>query len=78
MIKNAISKNNRSLGSVPSRQRTHLLAATPTCHLLEYVDWAEPILKNPLRIENGRTVIPDIPGVGLDWDEEAVARFGTN
>ena len=53
----------------------HLLAATPTCHWLEYVDWAEPILKNPLRIENGIAMIPDTLGVGLDWDEAAIERF---
>ena len=27
----------------------HLLAATPTCHWLEYVDWADAILEEPLR-----------------------------
>ena len=28
----------------------HLLAATPTCHYLEYVDWADAILEEPLKI----------------------------
>ena len=28
----------------------HLLAATPTCHWLEYVDWANPILAEPLSV----------------------------
>lgn len=28
----------------------HLLAVSPTCHWLEYVDWANPILREPLRI----------------------------
>ena len=56
----------------------HLLAATPTCHFLEYVDWAEPILKTPTRIEDGVAIIPDTPGAGLEWDEEAVARHGVN
>ena len=26
----------------------HLLAATPTCHYLEYVDWANVLLEEPL------------------------------
>ena len=31
----------------------HLLAATPTCHFLEYVDWANKIVQQPLQIANG-------------------------
>ena len=34
----------------------HLLAVSPTCHWLEYVDWANPILREPLRIEGGQAV----------------------
>ncbi|HEY0439049.1 MAG TPA: enolase C-terminal domain-like protein [Xanthobacteraceae bacterium] len=53
----------------------HLLAATPTCHWLEYVDWAGPLVQEPLRIENGEAIIPDRPGSGLVWDEQALAIF---
>jgi mandelate racemase len=53
----------------------HLLAATPTCHWLEYVDWAEPVLKNPLILKKGCVEIPDRPGLGMEWDEKAVKRF---
>jgi mandelate racemase len=53
----------------------HLLAATPTCHWLEYVDWAEPILAEPVRIEKGQAVVPDRPGAGIAWDEKAVQRY---
>ena len=53
----------------------HLMAVTPTAHLLEYVDWANPILAEPLQIENGQAVIADTPGTGISWDEEAVARY---
>lgn len=53
----------------------HLLAATPTCHWLEYVDWAEPILTQPLEIKDGMAIVPDRPGTGLEWDVEAVSRF---
>ena len=52
----------------------HLLAATPTCHWLEYVDWADAILAEPLRIVDGHAAIPERPGAGLAWNEEAVAR----
>jgi mandelate racemase len=53
----------------------HLLAATSTCHFLEYVDWANPILQEPLEIAEGQAVVPDRPGSGLAWDEEAVRRY---
>jgi mandelate racemase len=52
----------------------HLLAASPTCHWLEYVDWAEPILAEPVRIENGSAVIADAPGSGIAWNEAMVER----
>lgn len=54
----------------------HLLATSPTAHWLEYVDWAEPILQTPLRLERGEAVIADTPGAGIDWNEKAVKHFG--
>ena len=53
----------------------HLLAATPTCHWLEYVDWANPVLKDPVGLKDGQVMIPDGPGLGLQWDEKAVERY---
>ncbi len=53
----------------------HLLAAAPTRHWLEYVDWANPILQQPLAIEDGHAVVSDAAGLGLEWDESAVARY---
>ena len=53
----------------------HLLAATPTCHWLEYVDWTDAISTWPLKIENGCWPMNDRPGTGLEWDASAVARY---
>jgi mandelate racemase len=53
----------------------HLLAVTPTCHFLEYVDWAEAILAEPLAIVDGAAVIPTRPGSGVIWDEKALERY---
>lgn len=53
----------------------HLLAATPTAHWLEYVDWAIPILAEPLRIVDGSAVVSDRAGNGLAWNDAAVARY---
>ena len=53
----------------------HLLAVTPTAHWLEYVDWAAPILTDPLRVVDGHVAVPDMPGSGVDWDEDAVKKY---
>jgi mandelate racemase len=53
----------------------HLLAATPTAHWLEYVDWADSIVREPLKIVDGMAIVPDRPGAGLEWDDAAVARY---
>jgi mandelate racemase len=53
----------------------HLLAATPTAHWLEYVDWADTIVQEPLRIVNGLAIVPNRPGAGLEWDVSAVHRY---
>ena len=53
----------------------HLLAATPTAHWIEYVDWANPILQQPLKVTDGRVLPPGGPGIGLDWDTDAVSHY---
>jgi len=53
----------------------HLLAATPTCHWLEYMDWADAILKEPLAVKQGMVTIPERAGSGIAWDEKAVRKY---
>jgi mandelate racemase len=53
----------------------HLLAVTPTAHFLEYVDWADKILQQPLEIADGQAIIPDRLGHGMVWDKAAVERY---
>jgi len=53
----------------------HLLAATPTCHWLEFVDWAEPILEEPVQVKKGFAQPIERPGIGMKWNEDAVKRF---
>ncbi len=50
----------------------HLLAASPTGRWLEYLDYLAPIRTRELAVEQGFIVIPDEPGAGLDWDEDAI------
>ena len=53
----------------------HLLAVTPTRHWLEYVDWADPILDEPVEIRDGHAIVPARPGLGIKWNEKAVSKF---
>jgi mandelate racemase len=53
----------------------HLLTATPTCHFLEYVDWADKIVEQPLVIVDGFAVAPERPGNGLKWNKAAVEKY---
>lgn len=51
----------------------HLLRVTETAHWLEWQDWADPLLARPYELRSGRLHIPDVPGTGIEWNEEAVA-----
>jgi mandelate racemase len=53
----------------------HLLAATPTAHWIEYVDWADPILQQPLPVADGWVMPPDRPGTGLAWNADGVSHY---
>jgi mandelate racemase len=51
----------------------HVMRVTETAHWLEWQDWANPILQQPYEVKGGKLNIPDVPGIGLEWDEKAVA-----
>ena len=53
----------------------HLLAATPTAHWLEYVDWADALLEEPLQVVDGAVTPSERPGAGLKWDEAKLRRL---
>lgn len=52
-----------------------LLCATPTAHWLEYADWWNPVIREPLQIESGMAVLGGVSGTGVDWNEEAIEKF---
>jgi mandelate racemase len=54
---------------------THLLGVTPTAHWLEYADWFNPIIERPLSIVDGCAVPDERPGSGVEWNEQAVAKY---
>ena len=49
-----------------------VMRVTETAHWLEWQDWTDPVLQEPYKIADGMLHIPDTPGVGLDWNEQAV------
>lgn len=52
----------------------HVLAVTPTCDWLEFMDFGSAILAEPPVLADG-AVTARGPGLGLVWDEDAVARY---
>ncbi|MFJ4234254.1 enolase C-terminal domain-like protein [Cellulosimicrobium cellulans] len=53
----------------------HLLRASATAHWAEWVDWAAPVLTDPIVPHDGHLTVPDRPGAGITWDEDAVAHY---
>ncbi|HXA51255.1 MAG TPA: enolase C-terminal domain-like protein [Candidatus Acidoferrum sp.] len=52
-----------------------LLSITPTAHWMEYADWWNPVLAEPLVIENGMAIPGSAPGSGIEWNTSVVERF---
>jgi mandelate racemase len=51
----------------------HVLAATPTKHWLEYMDWGQDLIRDPLLPIKGFTTPPNTPGTGIEWNEGTIA-----
>ena len=49
-----------------------LVCAIPNAPWLEYIPQLDTITKTGLRIEQGRAYPSDRPGLGIDWDWEAI------
>lgn len=60
---------------------TQLAASFPEIFILEYFDTTGDIvkygklLKKPLKANNGFLQVPEAPGVGMEWDEDLIAKF---
>jgi mandelate racemase len=50
----------------------HVMRVSETAHWLEWQDWVDPILQQPYAIKDGLLHIPERPGLGLDWNEDAI------
>jgi mandelate racemase len=54
---------------------SHLLAVTPTCDWLEYLDIASAVLAEPTVVRDGTVSARRAPGAGIQWNAEAVERY---
>ena len=52
-----------------------LLAVTPTAHWLEYADWWNTVIRDPLVIREGMTDLAGVSGSGVEWNENAIAAL---
>jgi len=56
---------------------SHVLAVTPTCDWLEFMDFGSSVLQTPYVLEQG-SVTAQGPGLGIAWDEAAIARHAVD
>jgi L-alanine-DL-glutamate epimerase-like enolase superfamily enzyme len=54
---------------------TPLCAAVPNARWVEYIPQLDPIIRSKLRIEDGHAIPSEEPGLGIDWDWDAIKRF---
>jgi L-alanine-DL-glutamate epimerase-like enolase superfamily enzyme len=43
---------------------------------IEYIPQMEPVLKHRIKIVDGNAIPPGVPGPGIEFDEEALDRYG--
>ena len=53
----------------------HMVAACPNGLTVEYMPWMLALYEETPAIENGMLVLPSAPGLGLKFDEKAIAKF---
>jgi mandelate racemase len=51
-----------------------LLSVTATAHWLEYIDWWNIVVSEPLRIQGGMAIPSNAPGSGVEWSEDGITR----
>jgi mandelate racemase len=53
----------------------HLLLSTKKLHYLEYVNWLNAIIEDPIRIEDGVCIPSNLPGIGMAWTLKLVEKY---
>ena len=72
----AIVSPHNARGPVLTAAHVQLCAAIPNFLVLEYrPDPKDDILLQPLKVERGYIKVPDSPGIGVEFNEEAAAKY---
>jgi mandelate racemase len=53
----------------------HVLAATPTRHWLEFMDWGQDLIEHPVVPKGGVARPTEAPGAGMDFREAELAKY---
>ena len=51
-----------------------LTAAVPSAAWVEYIPQLDSVASSRLRIEDGHAVVPDVPGLGIEWRWDEIER----
>ncbi len=54
---------------------SQVLCVCRSPQFLEYADWWNPVLKNPLVLRDGMSMIEGTLGSGVEWNEEAISKY---
>jgi L-alanine-DL-glutamate epimerase-like enolase superfamily enzyme len=52
-----------------------LVCAVPNAPTLEYIPQLDDVTLTPMKVENGQAIPSDRPGLGIDWDWDAIAAL---
>jgi len=73
-----LAPHDGSAGPVAEMANLHVLASTASCiyleHMADDVPWRSEVAVGVIPERNGALPLPDKPGLGIDLDEEAIAR----
>src|SRR5437016_744997 len=55
----------------------HLITGIPNGLTVEYMPWTLKLYRETPAIDNGEIVVPDKPGLGIEFDPEVLKRYGS-
>lgn len=67
------------VGPIATIASLHVCASIPNLLLLEYqlgdVEWRDEVLDRPIRVEDGKMVVPSGPGLGVNLKVDALEKY---
>jgi len=73
-----IAPHDGSVGPIAEMANIHVLACSPNCIYLEHkaddVPWRTEVAVGVIPEQEGYIPVPELPGLGIDLDEEAIAQ----